>query len=67
MLSTLGYRFDDLGLLVSSDSGYAKLKTIKCHAGAEAAAAAAAATTNHHTTKTLFRISQVSNMDNGRY
>lgn len=38
VLSTLGYRFSDLGLLVSLDSGYAKTKN---HAAAAAAAAAA--------------------------
>lgn len=38
VLSTLGYRFSDLGLLVSLDSGYAKTKHHK-----KAAAAAAAA------------------------
>lgn len=37
VLSTLGYRFSDLGLLVSLDSGYAKTKN---HAKPKAAAAA---------------------------
>lgn len=41
VLSTLGYRFSDLGLLVSLDSGYAKTKNHKQHsAGAGAGAAA---------------------------
>lgn len=43
VLSTLGYRFSDLGLLVSLDSGYAKTKHHKEHKKAAAAAAAAAA------------------------
>ena len=41
VLSTLGYRFSDLGLLVSLDSGYAKTKN---HAAAAAAAARGGAT-----------------------
>lgn len=40
VLSTLGYRFSDLGLLVSLDSGYAKTKNHKQHRPAAAAAAA---------------------------
>lgn len=43
VLSTLGYRFSDLGLLVSLDSGYAKTKHHKEHKKAPASAAAAAA------------------------
>ena len=43
VLSTLGYRFSDLGLLVSLDSGYAKNKNHKKNKKAAAAAAAAAA------------------------
>lgn len=39
VLSTLGYRFSDLGLLVSLDSGYAKTKNHKQHSAAAAAAA----------------------------
>lgn len=42
VLSTLGYRFSDLGLLVSLDSGYAKTKHHKEHKKAPVAAAAAA-------------------------
>lgn len=41
VLSTLGYRFSDLGLLVSLDSGYAKTKHHKEHKTPAAAAAAA--------------------------
>lgn len=41
VLSTLGYRFSDLGLLVSLDSGYAKTKN---HAAAAAAARGVSAT-----------------------
>ncbi|WP_204323058.1 hypothetical protein, partial [Streptococcus pneumoniae] len=37
VLSTLGYRFSDLGLLVSLDSGYAKTKNHKKHNPAAAA------------------------------
>lgn len=52
VVSTLGYRFSDLGLLVSLDSGYAKTKYHK--ATTKAAAAAAATTTPAYDEKRSF-------------
>lgn len=51
VLSTLGYRFSDLGLLVSLDSGYAKTKN---HAAAAAAAARGGAATPAYDEKRYF-------------
>ncbi|HHF6917137.1 TPA: porin [Haemophilus influenzae] len=51
VLSTLGYRFSDLGLLVSLDSGYAKTKN---HAAAAARGAARGAATPAYDEKRYF-------------
>lgn len=51
VLSTLGYRFSDLGLLVSLDSGYAKTKN---HAAAAAAARRGGAATPAYDEKRYF-------------